>query len=388
MWERLGPEELAWKETCRRFAAEVIEPYARRADQENALPRAVHERAHAAGLMNTAFPSELGGRGHSHRMLAVGGEELAAACAPTAFSMGFNHGSLQPVLLGGTAAQRQRFVADLIARSGYAAIGLTEPASAGSNLPSIRTRAVRTSGGGWRVSGTKCMVGNGCDAELFVVLADAVDSGGSRGLSFFVVPRGAGVDVGPNTDKIGFRCVTTPTVRFDGAEIPDDHRIGELGGAEALLQRSLDYIRFGGTAVILGIVVGALRAIAPWLEERRVFPDEPLIEKSHAQLELGDLYTGVRTVRLLAWQAAERLDAGQPCALETAMAKLAASRLAISATDRIAQLYGWRGADGDYPLAKRVRDARVTTIFEGTSEIQLINIAAAARRSLAGDGWL
>lgn len=386
MWESLSAEERAFQTACRRFAHEVIAPCYRTYDRDNTFPRAVHDRAYEAGLMNIGFPVALGGKGYTHRMIAIGGEALAEVCSPTAFTMGFNHGALQPVLHAGTDAQKRTFVADLLARRGYASICLTEAAASGSNLFVIHTRADRA-GAAWRLSGTKVMVGNGCDAELFVVLADAWD-GERRGPTFFVVPRGPGVRVGPNTDKIGFRCVTTPTIDFEDVEVPDANRIGGAGEAEAILGATLDYIRFGGAAVILGIVTGALREAVSWVEERRVFLGEPLATKSHVQLELADIFTGARAVRGLLWRAAERLDAGLPASLETSMAKLAASRLAVDATNRICQLYGWRGIDNDYGIQKRVRDARVTTIYEGTSEIQLLNIWRHLRAGVVDGGDL
>jgi alkylation response protein AidB-like acyl-CoA dehydrogenase len=175
-------------------------------------------------------------------------------------------------------------------------------------------------------------------------------------------------------------------VEFDGAFVSDDAVIGEVGGAEQVLLHTLDYIRFGGASVILGIVVGALRELGSWLEQRRVYGGERLVDRSHVQLLLGDLFTEVRAVRMLAWRAADLLDAGRPCSLETSMAKLRASQLAVRATNEIVQLYGWRGIDADYGIHKRLRDARVTTIYEGTSEVQQLNVFRLMRDSLAPDG--
>lgn len=387
MWSLLSPEELAWKETCRAFAAEVMGPLAPVFDRENRFPREVHEAARARGLVDICFPRELGGRGLPFRFLAVGGEELAAVCAPTAFTLGFNHGALRPVLHAGTPAQQQRFVADLLGRGGYAALCLTEPEASGSNLLATRSLARRVDGA-WRLSGTKCMVGNGTEAELFVVLAEAETGGRRRGPTFFAVPRGEGVRVGPNTDKLGFRCVPTPTVVFEEVALDDEHLLGEVGQAEQLLLETLDFIRFGGSAVILGIVVGGLRDLVPWLEERRVAPDDPLVSKGDVQMLLGDLYAEVQAVRHLMWRAADLLDAGRPCSNETAAAKLLASELAVRATNAFAQLYGWRGIDGEWPAAKRLRDARATTIYEGTSQVQRLHLARALRRSIRTGGWL
>lgn len=387
MWDLLSEEERAWKETCRAFAEEVIAPWSRVCDRENRFPAEVHAEAYARGLMNTCFPTELGGAGRSFRSMAVGGEELAAVCAPIAFTMGFNHGALRPVLHAGRPAQRQRFVADLIARRGYASLCLTEPEVSGSHLLAIGSQATRD-GDGWRLSGTKCMVGNGCVAELFLVLARTEVGGQEQGLSFFAVPRGDGVEVGPNTDKLGFRAVTTPEVRFREVALGDEHLIGEVGQAEQILLETLDFIRFGGAAVILGVVVGALRDAVPWLEERRVAPGEPLIAKSDVQLALGHLFAEVQAVRHLMWRAADLLDQGRPCSTETACAKYLASELAVRATNELAQLHGWRGVDGECSISKRLRDARATTIYEGTSQLQRLNLCRELRRSIRRGGWL
>ena len=389
MWGGLPPELLAWKERCRAFAQEVIAPAAPRHDRDNTHPADVIAAAHERGLMDVAFPVEAGGRGLSLLHVAVGGEELAAVCAPTAFAMGFNHGALRPIVRAGTPEQRRVFVEGLLRRRGHAALCLTEAEVSGSNLLQARTVAREQAGGGWTLEGEKVMVGNGCPAELFLVLADAVDARGRRrGLTFFAVPRGPGVEVGPNTEKVGFRCVTTPTVRFREVALGAEQVIGEVGQAEAVLLDTLDFIRFGGAAVILGIVVGGLRDLLPWLEERRVAPDDPLVTRGEVQQTLGGLMAEVQAVRGLMWRAAELLDRGLPCALETASAKLLASELAVRATGQFVQLMGWRGVDRGWPAEKRWRDARATTIYEGTSEVQRLNLARALRRSLHGEGWL
>jgi alkylation response protein AidB-like acyl-CoA dehydrogenase len=387
MWDRLTPAERAWKQECRAFAEGEIAPRAHRYDRENRFPDEVHERAYPAGMINQGIPEALGGRGLSHRMLAIGFEELAAACAPTAFSLAFNHGSLRPVLVAGTDAQKQRFVGELIARRGYASLCLTEPDASGSNLLAVTTRAVRADGG-WRLTGTKRMVGNGGVAGQFLVLAMAEEGGRKRGLTFFCVPRGPGVEVGPNNDKIGFRCVETPEVRFRDVALTDAHVIGGVGGGEDVLLQTLEYIRFGGGAVILGSIVGAVREVVPWVEQRRVFPDVPLASRTSVQLVLGDILGEVRTVRTLLWDAADRIDQGLSHGTETALLKLRASELAVRATGALCQLMGWRGIDNDYGIQKRVRDARVTTIFEGTSEVQRFLLYRELRRSLAEGGDL
>lgn len=388
MWATLSPELLTLKERCRAFARDVIAPARDRHDRDNTHPADVLAAAHEHGLMDLAMPTELGGQGLSLLHVAVAGEELAAACAPTAFVMGFNHGALRPIVRAGTPEQRQRLVKELLARRGHASLCMTEPQGSGSNLLQVRATA-RAVDGGYRLSGEKCMVGNGTVSELFLVLAEAEDARGRRrGLTFFAVTRGPGVEVGENIDKVGFRCLTTPTIRFRDVVVAEEDVIGGVGEAEAVLLDTLDYMRLGGAPVILGLTVGGLRDVLPWLEERRVAPDDALITKGEVQQLLGGIMAEVQAVRGLMWRAAELVDRGQPCSLETASTKLLASELAVRATHEFVQLMGWRGLDARWPAVKRWRDARATTIYEGTSEVQRLNLGRALRRSLHGEGWL
>lgn len=388
MWATLPPELRELKERCGAFAREVIAPARDRHDRDNTHPADVLAAARERGLMDLCLPLELGGQGLPLLHLAVAGEELATACAPTAFVMGFNHGALRPIVRAGTPEQRQRFVKELLARGGHASLCMTEEQGSGSNLLQLRTTA-RADGSGWRLSGEKCMVGNGTVSELFLVLAEAEDGRGRRrGLTFFAVPRGPGVEVGPNIDKVGFRCLTTPTIRFRDVVLGEEHVIGGVGEAEALLFDSLDYMRLGGAPVILGLTVGGLRDVLPWLEERRVAPDDALVTKGEVQQLLGGIMAEVQAVRGLMWRAAELVDRGADCSLETASTKLLASELAVRATYEFVQLMGWRGLDARWPAVKRWRDARATTIYEGTSAVQRLNLGRTLRRSLHGEGWL
>ena len=358
---------------CRRFAREVILPHRDRHDADRSFPTAVHEAAHAAGLIHVGFPPEHGGAGLSHRTMVLGGLEMARVCAPITFTLAFNHGALRPAMIAGTDAQRQRLVTDLLAAGGYASWCMTEPDVAGSNLLAIRTRAVRVPGG-WELTGHKCMVGMGTQASVFFVLADAVDSGQRLGPTLFAVPRGPGVTVGENTHKLGFRCLPTPDVIFDGAPLTDDAIIGQPGGGVPVLLDSLDYMRLGGGVVTLGLALGALDDVRPWLADREVYGGARLGDESYVQVTVGRLLARVDAVRGLLLQVADALDAGRPCAREASALKLLAADLALDATSQATQLHGWRGIDGRYPAEKRLRDARQTSIYEGTSEIQAMNL--------------
>jgi alkylation response protein AidB-like acyl-CoA dehydrogenase len=345
-----------------------MQPAVRTCDVENRFPSEVHAAAHDHGLTNVCIPSDLGGQGKSQRMIAIGGEELASVCAPMAFTLGFNHGALQPVLRAGTSEQKQVFVRNLLRDRKYASLCMTEPDTSGSTLLSMQTKA-RNSDSGWVINGRKCMIGVGTEASVFFVFAETETNGTQRGISVFAVPRGPGVEVGENTDKIGFRCVPTPSITFTDVHVPEEHLIGTIGTGDLILLQCLDYMRFGGVSVILGLTVGGLRDIVPVLEQRQVSLGEKLSQKSNIQMALGSYYSEVQSVRLLLWRAAKLIDDGLPYGSETAMAKFRASELAIAATQDFVRFMGWRGLDADYPAQKRLRDAMATSIFEGSNDV-------------------
>jgi len=212
------------------------------------------------------------------------------------------------------------------------------------------------------------MTGNGTHASLFSVLANAMDGERSLGPTFFAVEKGPGVVVGENPDKLGFRALPTPPVSFN-VDVPDDARLGPCGSGVDLLLPSLDVMRVGGGAIILGLARGALVDALPWIEDREVYGGRPLIEFSHVQLQLGGLFARLEAAREMLHGAARRLDEGQPFSRQATISKLLASELAQDATDAVVQLFGWRGIDNAWPAQKRFRDARQTTIYEGTTEV-------------------
>ncbi|KPM53562.1 hypothetical protein ACG83_23225 [Frankia sp. R43] len=372
-----------WGTICRTFADEVMAPHVRRHDEERSFPRQVHERAAAEGLLNARFPVELGGRGISCADFAEGIAELSGACPAMTWTLVFNFGALHPVLAAGTPEQKDVFVRRLLSRNGYAALGLTEPEN-GSNLLATRTRAVQTESG-WLLNGVKCMSGNGTVADVFLVLANTVVNSRSSGLSFFAVPRESpGVDVGPDVEKAGFRCLPTPTITFRDVALEPVTLVGRVGDGEALLTELLATIRIGGAACGTGIVTALLRDALVWVRERRLYPDDRMDTLSHVQLTLGRLYVELCAARRLLDAATNRVDQGLSFSRESTMAKYAATELAVRASNEILQLHGWRGIATDYGVEKRWRDSRVLTIFEGSSEIQLRQVFREMRRAAAG----
>ncbi|MFI7354976.1 acyl-CoA dehydrogenase family protein [Streptomyces avidinii] len=376
-----------WKRTFRTFADEVMAPHVRRYDEERTFPVPIHERAAAEGILNAAFPEELGGAGLSYTEFAEGISELSAVCPGMTWTLVFNRGALHPVVAAGTAEQKELFVTRLLKDNGYAALGLTEPEN-GSNLLAAGTRAVRTESG-WLLNGGKCMSGNGTVADVFIVLANTVVDNRKRGLSFFAVPReAAGVTVSEDIDKAAFRCLPTPSVTFRDVALEPVSLIGRAGDGEFLLNELLATIRIGGAACGTGIVAAMLRDALTWVGERRVYPDDRMDTLSHVQLTLGRLYVELCAARKLLEEATGLADRGLPFGRESSMAKYAATELAVRASNEILQLYGWRGIAADYGVEKRWRDARALTIFEGSSEIQLLNVFREMRRMATSEGGL
>jgi alkylation response protein AidB-like acyl-CoA dehydrogenase len=244
----------------------------------------------------------------------------------------------------------------------------------------MHTRAERVPGG-YLLRGEKCMTGNGTVASIFAVLADARKGDTRLGPTIFAVPRGPLVHVSENTDKLGFRCLPTPSVTFNDVFVAEENVIGEVGGAVPVLLDSLDYMRFGGGIVILGLVDGALSEIIPWLESRHVYGGERLLDTSHVQITLGRLIAQRHALDTLLYAVADKLEHQLPCSERAATLKLLTAELAVETTAATMQLHGWRGIDAREGTQKRFRDARQTTIYEGTSEIQAMNLFRSYVRS-------
>lgn len=360
-------------ERCKQFARDVISRYYIEYEELNRFPNEIHKYAHEWNLMNAGLPKEFGGHGVSHTALAKGGVEMARVCAPTAFSLGFNHGTLRPILQEGTEWQKQVFIHDLLEDKGYASWCMTESETSGSNLMAIESRAIKVPGG-WILNGKKVMTGNGTAASLFLVLADAWEGDRRIGLSILAVPKTDEIEVGKNPDKLGFRCLPTPDITFNEVFVNDTHVIGTPGAGFPILVDSLDYMRFGGGIITLGIATGALDDLMPWLERRKVYGGERLSEQSHPQILIGRILGHMASLEVLVMHVASLLDQGKQISTESASVKLVGSELAIKTTDTVMQLHGWRGTDAGFHIEKRFRDARETAIYEGTNEILAMNL--------------
>ncbi|MDX1695700.1 MAG: acyl-CoA dehydrogenase family protein [Ketobacteraceae bacterium] len=367
----LTDKERAYVEACREFAGGYLQQHFKRYDDANVFAEDIHEEAFRRGILNAAIPGEWGGQGMRHIALAEAGMVMARVCAPTTFSMGFNHGTMRPLLMYGTDRQKRDYIQRFVAERRYISWCMTEPDISGSNLFDIRTTATRTANG-WLLQGTKCMIGNGTRADLYLVLARTMEDGEFTGLSIFLMPRQHGVEVSDNNRKLGFHSLPTPAVSFH-TEIPADAVLGGVGFGVDVLMDSLDFMRFGGGIILVGLCQGALQDIREFTTARKVYGGM-LSEKSHIQINVGRHIAEALNVELLLKEVARILDAGGRCPNETAALKLLGSTLAQKITDEAVQIAGWRGIDDDYPMQKRYRDARQATIYEGTNEVLAMNL--------------
>ena len=370
----LSDELLAMQQAVRRFAEHEIAPIAAELDRAPRFPWPTLRAMGALGLLGVTTPEVYGGAGLDTLTAAVLLEEIAAADASHATIMSVTSGLPQALLVRhGDEAQRRRWLPRLASGEWIGAFCLTEP-HAGSDAAALRTRARRVSGG-YVLDGSKAWVTSGGEAQLYLVLAVTDPDAGPRGISAFVVERDAdGVSFGPPEHKLGQHAATTTSVEFEACFVPEDQRLGEEGQGFVMAMHSLDGGRIGIAAQSVGIARAALDAAVAYAGEREAF-ERPIREFQGVAFPLADMATRVEAARLLTHRAAWLKDRGSRVTMEASMAKLYASEAAAFVTDAALQLHGAYGYSRHYPVERYYRDARVTRIYEGTSEIQRIVIA-------------
>jgi alkylation response protein AidB-like acyl-CoA dehydrogenase len=369
---------------AREFARTHIEPHAARWDQSQHFPRDVIAELGQLGFLGMMAPEAYDGMALDSVTYLLALEEFAAADAGVAASIGI-HNALPTTILArhGSAAQRERWLRPMARGTMLAAFSLSE-ADAGSDAAAIRTQAVRD-GDGWMLRGTKAWVTNGATADLVLLLArtDSPDQRrGTAGISAFIVPtQVSGYRPGKAEDKMGLRASNTVSVALEDVRLPADHLVGDEGGGFAYAMEALDGGRIGIGAQAVGIARRALEHAVAYCAERTQF-GRALREFEAVQFKLADMATRVTAARALTHRAAAIRDRGERFTREASMAKLFASETAMWVTTQAIQLFGGYGYMRDYPVEKLFRDAKVTEIYEGTSEIQRVVIA---RELYAGD---
>src|ERR1700677_3651113 len=358
----------------REFAAREIAPNVMVWDEASEFPMAVVKKLGAMGLLGIVIPPEYGGAGLGYVDYVLAIEELSAVDGSIGIivaahnSLGTNH-----IFLAGNEAQKRKYVPLLASGEWLAAWGLTEPGS-GSDAGGARTTAVKK-GDRYVLNGNKTFITNGHYADVAVVIAVTDKSKGTHGLSAFVVEKGTpGFRPGKKENKLGLRASDTSELIFEDCEIPAENLLGQEGEGFIDSMRVLDGGRISIAALSLGIGRGAFDAARRYVKQRHQF-GKAISEVQGIQWKLADMATELDAARLLTLRAAVMKDAGQKTTLESSMAKLMASEVAVKVCDEAVQLHGGYGFIKDYPVEKFYRDVKLCTIGEGTSEIQRLIIA-------------
>ncbi len=379
---QLTEEQKLIRQTVREFAEKEIKPGAAARDESETFDRALmHDRVAELGLAGIVFPEEYGGAGADYISYAIAVEELSRVCASTGVTLSA-HLSLgaNPIYLFGTEEQKQKFLVPLAEGSKLGAFALTETA-AGSDAGGTKTTATRD-GDSWVLNGTKIFCTNGGEAEIYIVFARSDRTAEKHhGISAFIVEKETpGFTFGKKESKMGIRSSPTRELVFDQCRIPLENLLGKEGEGFKIAMKTLDGGRIGIASQALGIAQGAFEAAVAYARERKQF-DQPIAGFQAVQFILADMATQIEAARLLIYQSAWRASAGLPYGKESAMAKLVASETAMAVTTKAVQVHGGYGYTRDFPVERMMRDAKITEIYEGTSEVQRIVISAALLRA-------
>ena len=371
---RLTDEQELLRRTVRDFAETEIRPHVREWDEAQHFPTEVIPALAALGLMGIQFPEEYGGSGMSAIDYCICIEELARVDPALSLSVAAHNGLCSAhIALFGSEAQKQRWLVPLAKGEKVGAWGLTESTS-GSDAAGMRTTAVRTADG-WTLNGAKTFITHGRVGQVMTVMAVTDKAAGSKGISAFIVEHGTpGMRAGRKEDKLGMRASDTTEVLFEDCRLPADQLLGEEGRGFIDTMQVLDAGRIGIAALSVGLAQGAYEAALRYAQERKAF-GKTISAFQAIQWKLADNATRIESARLLTYRAAYLKDRGARTTLESSMAKLYASEIAVKAADDCVQIHGGYGFVKDYPAEKFFRDVKLTTIGEGTSEIQRLVIA-------------
>jgi alkylation response protein AidB-like acyl-CoA dehydrogenase len=369
------PEELvALRDVVRDFAANEIRPYARQWDREQSMPDELVAKAGELGLLGIMVPPEYNGAGLSYLANSVIVEEIARQDGGVALFIAAHNGlCISHLLIAANDEQKSKYLPRLATGEHIGAWALTEP-GCGSDAAALKTRAIKD-GDGWRITGHKMFITNGARAQVFVVMAITDPDKGPKGISAFIVERGAdGFAIGPKEDKLGIRSSDTVPLDFEDCYVGPDALVGELGrgykDALAVLERG----RVGIGAMSVGLARGALEEAIAYANERVAF-GKPIAKHQAIAFMLADMATEVEAARLLVRDAALSLDAGISDRLKASAAKLFASEVATKVALNAIQIHGGYGYTKDLPVERYMRDAKLCEIGEGSNQIQRIIIA-------------
>lgn len=374
-------EQSLLREMVREFAVKEVAPSAPERDEQERFDRdLMFGRLAALGLTGIIFPEVYGGAGADYISYAVAVEELSRVCASTGVTLSA-HLSLgsNPIYLFGSEEQKRKFLTPLATGEKMGAFGLTEP-SAGSDAGGTKSVAVRD-GDEWIVNGTKVFITNGGEAEIYVIFARTdKEARKHHGISAFIVEKGTpGFSFGKKEKKMGIRSSLTCELVFENCRVPADNLLGQEGEGFKVAMKTLDGGRIGIAAQALGIAQGALDTAVDYAKERKQF-GTPICRFQGVQFQLADMATQIEAARLLVYQAAGSASSGKSYSRQSAMAKLFASETAMKVTTQAVQILGGYGYTRDFPVERMMRDAKITEIYEGTSEVQRLVIGQSLTR--------
>jgi alkylation response protein AidB-like acyl-CoA dehydrogenase len=362
------------RETAREFAEEKLAPGTIERDEKEEFPAEAVRELGELGFMGMMVPEEWGGAGLDSISYALAIEEISRVDASCGVIMSVNNSLVcYGINRFGTDEQKTRYLRDLAAGKRLGAFALSEP-EAGSDASNQRTTADGY-GDFYLLNGTKNWITNGSTADVVLVMATTDRSKGPKGISTFIVEKGSpGFTVAKKERKLGIRSSDTVSLSFQDCRVPAANRIGAEGEGFGFAMKTLEGGRIGIAAQAVGIAQACVDASVRYAKERKAF-DKPIAEFQAIQFKIADMATNVEAARMLTLRAAELKDAGQPFGREAAMAKLFASKIAVQAALEAIQIHGGYGYVREYLVERYLRDAKITEIYEGTSEIQRIVIA-------------
>ena len=370
----LSKKEELFLQMIREFAVNEVKPLAAEVDEEEKFPIETVKKLGKLGVMGIPIPVQYGGQGGTNQMYSMAVEELSRVCATTGVIVSA-HTSLcmAPILEHGTEEQKQKYLPKLASGEWIGAFGLTEP-NAGTDAAMQQTTAV-DAGDKWIINGSKIFITNASEASVFIVMAMTDKSKGTKGISAFIVEKGfKGFSIGKKEMKMGIRGSATCELIFENCEVPKENLLGELGKGFKIAMMTLDGGRIGIASQALGIAQGAMDEAVKYTKERKQF-GKAIAKFQNTQFQMADLETKVQAARLLVRSASYKKDMHIPYSADAAMAKLFAAETAMEVTTKAVQFHGGYGYTREYPVERMMRDAKITEIYEGTSEVQRMVIA-------------
>jgi butyryl-CoA dehydrogenase len=376
----LNEEQLLLQKSVREFAESEVKPRAPELDETGHFPRDLFAKAAELGLTGVALPDSEGGAGFDHISYTIVIEEISRCCASTGVILSVQNSLYcDPIHRYGNDEQKKKFLLPFARGEKIGCYALTEP-QAGSNAAALQTKAVKR-GERYVMNGTKAWITNGGAADAAIVYVNTDPAKGEKGITALVVEKGTpGFKVGKEERKLGISATACSELVFTDCEVPESNRIGNEGEGYKVALSTLDGGRIGIAAQAAGIAQGAFEASLKYSQERLAF-GRPIAQFQAIQFMLADMATEIDAARLLIRKAAWKQDTGARFSQDAAMAKLFASEMATRAAHKAIQIHGGNGYSREYPVERAYRDARITEIYEGTSEIQRLVISSWALKS-------